>query len=65
MAAAIAEGVAAKAAVDRLETKIEAVEAKIEALETKMDAGFAALKRILGIVVVLTLAIAARQFGAI
>ena len=58
MAAAIAEGVAAKADVDRLETKIEA-------LETKMDAGFAALKRILGIVAVLTIAIAARQFGAI
>ena len=48
---AITEGVAAKADVDRL--------------ETKMDAGFAALKWVAGIVAALTAAIAARQFGAI
>ena len=83
---AITEGVATKADVDRLHTKMEAVETKIEAVETKMealdtkmealdtkieavetkmDAGFAALKWVVGIVVALTLAIAARQFGAI
>lgn len=55
---AITEGVATKADVDRLETKIEA-------LETKIDAGLAALKWVAGIVVALTAAIAARQFGAI
>lgn len=48
---AVTEGVATKADVDRL--------------ETKMDAGFAALKWVVGIVAALTLAIAARQFGAI
>ena len=55
---AVTEGVATKADVDRLETKIEA-------LETKIDAGLAALKWVAGIVVALTAAIAARQFGAI
>ena len=48
---AVTEGVATKADVDRL--------------ETKMDAGFAALKWVVGIVAALTIAIAARQFGAI
>ena len=62
---AVTEGVATKADIDGLKTKIEAVETKIEALETKMDAGFAALKWVVGIVVALIAAIAARQFGAI
>ena len=48
---AVTEGVATKGDVDRL--------------ETKMDAGFAALKWVVGIVAALTIAIAARQFGAI
>ena len=48
---AVTEGAATKADVDRL--------------ETKMDAGFAALKWVVGIVAALTIAIAARQFGAI
>ena len=51
--------------IEAVETKIEALDTKIEAVETKMDAGFAALKWVVGIVVALTLAIAARQFGAI
>ena len=55
---AVTEGVATKADIDGLKTKIEV-------LETKMDAGFAALKWVVGIVAALTIAIAARQFGAI
>ena len=51
--------------IEAVETKMEALDTKIEAVETKMDAGFAALKWVVGIVVALTLAIAARQFGAI
>ena len=62
---AVTEGVATKADIDRLETKMEALEAKIEALETKIDAGLSALKWVAGIVVALVAAIAARQFGAI
>ena len=48
---AVTEGVATKADIDRL--------------EAKMEAGFAALKWVAGIVAALTIAIAARQFGAI
>ena len=51
--------------IEAVETKMEALDTKIEAVETKMDAGFAALKWVVGIMVALTLAIAARQFGAI
>ena len=51
--------------IEAVETKMEALDTKIEAVETKMDAGFAALKWVVGIVAALTLAIAARQFGAI
>ena len=48
---AVTEGVATKADIDRL--------------EAKMEAGFAALKWVVGIVAALTIAMAARQFGAI
>ena len=51
--------------IEAVDTKIEALDTKIEAVETKMDAGFAALKWVVGIVAALTIAIAARQFGAI
>ena len=39
--------------------------ADIDRLEAKMEAGFAPLKWVVGIVAALTIAIAARQFGAI
>ena len=56
---------AAVALVRDAVTEDVATKADIDRLEAKMEAGFAALKWVVGIVAALTIAIAARQFGAI
>ena len=70
--AAFSEGVATRADIARLESRMDAQDAKLDtqdakldALDAKLDANMRAVQWVLGLVVVLLVTVTARLFGAI
>ena len=62
---AVSEGVATKADIREVETKIDAVDAKVDSFRAELKAEIGAIKWILGFTLALLLAMAGRMFGVL
>ena len=65
MRKAVSEGVATKADIREVETKIDAVDAKVESFRAQFKAEIGAIKWILGFMLAVVLAMAGRMFGVL
>ena len=63
--AAFSEGVATRADIARLESRMDAQDAKLDALDAKLDANMRAMQWVLGLMAALLVMMAARLFGVI
>ena len=63
--AAFSEGVATRADIARLESRMDAQDAKLDALGAKLDANMRAMQWVLGLMAALLVMMAARLFGVI